>query len=256
VSSSNVMGVLTGRKYPDEWVLYTAHWDHLGVKPDPHGGDSIYNGAEDNGTGLGVVLEIARNFARTGRTRRSVGFLFVTAEEQGLLGSEYYATNPLYPLAKTVADINSDDLRPLAPATDFSTRGDAPSTLQDLIVQVGGKFGRSFTPDDNPAAGYFYRSDHFSFAKRGVPALSFQSGDNPRGSEPGAGKAWDVSFRAERYHQPGDEMGENWRSDGLAADALMQYTLGRQLADSHEWPEWKSGAEFKAARDASAAERE
>ena len=256
VRSSNVIGVLTGRKYPDEWLLYTAHWDHLGVVPGANGGDSIYNGAVDNGTGLAVLVEIARNFARTGRADRSVGFLFVTAEEQGLLGSEYYAGNPLYPLAKTVADINTDALRPLAPATDFSTRGNVPSELQDQIVQVGEKLGRSFTPDSNPAAGYFYRSDHFSFAKRGVPALSFTSGDNPRGSAPGAGDAWDKMFRAERYHQPGDEIGTDWRSDGLAADALMQYTLGRQLADSHAWPQWRQGAEFKAVRDATAAERE
>ena len=256
VVSKNVVAVLKGRKRPDEWVLYTAHWDHLGVIPDGHGRDSIYNGAVDNAAGVAQLLEIARNFAHGRRTRRSLGFLFVTAEEKGLLGSEYYATHPLYPLALTVADINTDAPYPTGPAQDFSTAGDAPSTLQDLLIEAGSKFGRSFTPDTNPQAGYFYRSDHFSFAKRGVPAISFKSGADLKQGGTAAGKAWEQIYRANRYHQPGDEMGGDWRSDGIAADGLLLYTLGRQLANSRRWPQWKKGAEFKAARDASASQRE
>jgi Zn-dependent M28 family amino/carboxypeptidase len=255
VVSKNVIGVLPGSKYPDEWVLYTAHWDHLGVIPDAKGGDAIYNGAVDNAAGTAQLLEVARTFAKARQTERSLAFAFVTAEEKGLLGSEYYAMNPVYPLAKTVANLNTDAPRPLAPAKDFSTAGDAPSTLQDILIEVGRKYDRSFTPESRPEAGYFFRSDHFSLAKRGVPAISFRSGGELKDGDDGAGKAWDDAYRADRYHQPADEIGEDWRSDGIAADGQLLYSLGRKLADSHVWPEWKQGAEFKAARDASAAER-
>ena len=255
VVSKNVMAVLKGRSRPDQWVLYTSHWDHFGVMPGPKGRDSIYNGAVDNAAGVAQLLEIARNFADTGRTRRSVGFLFLTAEERGLLGSEYYATHPLYPLALTVADINTDAPHPTGPAWDFSTAGDAPSTLQDMLIDAGSKFGRRFTPDSNPQAGYFYRSDHFSFAKRGVPAISFRSGEDLKQGGTVAGREWDRIYRAKRYHQPGDEMGGDWRSDGLADDGLLLYSLGRQLANSRRWPTWKKGAEFKAVREATADQR-
>ncbi len=256
VVSKNVVAVLAGTRHPDEWVFYTAHWDHLGTKPDANGGDAIYNGAVDNAAGCAEVLEIARIFAAGKHMERSVGFLFLTAEEQGLLGSEYYATNPLYPLAKTVAVLNTDAPRSAAgPMKDFSTSGDVPSTLQDLLVQVGGNFGLHYTPDPEPEAGRFYRSDHFSFAKRGVPAISYKSGQDLEDGGTTAGKAWDKTYTAERYHQPADEVGEHWRSDGIAADGSLLYVLGRKLADSHRWPEWKAGAEFKAVRDATAKER-
>jgi Zn-dependent M28 family amino/carboxypeptidase len=256
VTSKNVMAVLPGDEYPDEWVLYTAHWDHLGVIPDPKGGDIIYNGALDNAAGCAQVLEIARTFAKARHTKRSLGFLFVTAEEKGLLGSEYYATNPLYPLAKTVAVLNTDAPRSAAgPMKDFSTAGDVPSTLQDQLIEAGGRFGWSYSPDPRPEAGSFYRSDHFSFAKRGVPAISYKSGQDLKNGGVDAGKAWAEAYNDKRYHQPDDEIGDDWRSDGIAADGALLYVLGRQLADSHRWPEWKPSAEFKAVRDASAAER-
>jgi Zn-dependent M28 family amino/carboxypeptidase len=255
VTSRNVLAVLPGSRHPDEWVLYTAHWDHLGTIPDAKGGDSIYNGAVDNAAGSAQLLEIARNFARARRTERSLAMLFVTAEERGLLGSEYYAANPLYPLARTVANINTDAPRPTGPALDFSTAGNAASTLQDLLIEVGGTFGRTFTPDSKPEAGSFFRSDHFPLAKRGLPAISFKSGDNLKEGGTAAGKAWGDAYTAARYHQPGDEIGADWRSDGIAADGLLLYTLGRRLANSRLWPDWKPGAEFKAIRDASAAER-
>ncbi len=179
-----------GSKYPDEWVLYTAHWDPLGTAPDAKGGDGIYNGAVDNAAGTAQRCWRSRATSRRpSQTERSLAFLFVTAEEQGLLGSEYYALNPLYPLAKTVANLNTDAPRPLAPAKDFSTAGDAPSTLQDILIEVGRKYGRSFTPESKPEAGYFFRSDHFSLAKRGVPAISFRSGGELKDGDAGAGKA-------------------------------------------------------------------
>jgi Zn-dependent M28 family amino/carboxypeptidase len=256
VVSKNVMAVLPGDEHPEEWVLYTAHWDHLGVIPDAHGADAIYNGALDNAAGCAQVLEIARTFAKAGRLKRSLGFLFVTAEEKGLLGSEYYATNPLYPLAKTVAVLNTDAPRSAAgPMRDFSTAGDVPSTLQDELVEAARQFGLSYTPDPRPEAGSFYRSDHFSFAKRGVPAISYKSGIDLKDGGVEAGKTWSGNYNDKHYHQPSDEIGEDWRSDGIAADGALLYVLGRQLADSRQWPQWKPSAEFKAARDASAAER-
>jgi Zn-dependent M28 family amino/carboxypeptidase len=256
VVSKNVIGVLPGTSHADEWLLYTAHWDHFGIgKPDAEG-DAIFNGAVDNAAGVAEVLEIARAFERAPRTQRSLGFLFVGAEEQGLLGSEYYATHPLYPLARTVADLNIDSPRPTGPARDFTTSGDAPVTLQDALIDVGRAFDRRHSPDTRPQAGLFYRSDHFSFAKRGVPAISFKSGDDLVEGGQAAGRSWIEAYDRDRYHQPSDEFDPAvWRSDGIAADAALLYALGRRLADSREWPQWKAGSEFKAIRDASSAER-
>ncbi|HMA11124.1 MAG TPA: M28 family peptidase [Steroidobacteraceae bacterium] len=256
VVSKNIMAVLPGTKHADEWVLYTAHWDHLGTGQPDADGDAIFNGAVDNAAGVAQLLEIARAFQRAPRTGRSLGFLFVGAEEQGLLGSEYYATHPLYPLEKTVADLNTDSPRPTAPARDFMTSGDAPLTLMDSLIEIGRELKRNHSPDSRPEAGTFYRSDHFSFAKRGVPAISFKSGDQLTEGGVAAGRAWREAYDKDRYHQPNDEFdAKSWRSDGIAADGLLLYTLGRRLADTREWPEWKEGSEFKAIRDTSAAQR-
>jgi Zn-dependent M28 family amino/carboxypeptidase len=255
VVSKNVVGVLPGRTHPAERIVYTAHWDHLGVgRPDAKG-DAIYNGAVDNAAGVAQVLEIARAFAKAPRTARTTVFMFVTAEEKGLLGSEYYATHPLYPLATTVANLNTDSPRPTAPARDFTTAGDGAVTLQDDLIITGREFGRTYTPDPLPAAGRFFRSDHFSLAKRGVPAISFKSGDDLREGGKAAGEVWNSAYDAGSYHQPADEFTADWRSDGIAADADLLYVLGRGLASSREWPQWKDGSEFRAVRDASAAER-
>jgi Zn-dependent M28 family amino/carboxypeptidase len=256
VVSSNIMAVLPGRKQADEWVLYTAHWDHLGVREPDADGDAIFNGAVDNAAGVAQLLEIARAFQKAPRTSRSLGFLFVGAEEQGLLGSEYYATHPLYPLEKTVANLNTDSPRPMSPAHDFMTSGDAPLTLMDSLIEEAGKLKRRHSPDSRPEAGLFFRSDHFSLAKRGVPAISFKSGENLDEGGVAAGKAWSEAYNKDRYHQPNDEFdAKTWRSDGIAADAALLYALGRRLAESREWPEWKDGSEFKAIREVSKAQR-
>ena len=182
-------------------------------------------------------------------------FLAVTAEEKGLLGSEYYATNPLYPLATTVGNINMDGAAVNGPAKDISTSGDAGLTLQDDLIAVAKAHGRSFTPDSRPEAGSFFRSDHFSFAQQGVPALSFGSGQDLVKGGVAAGKAAGELYIRERYHQPADEFEPTWDLSGQVQDLTIAFDLGEQLANSREWPEWKAGSEFKAARDKTAAQR-
>jgi Zn-dependent M28 family amino/carboxypeptidase len=255
VVTRNIVGVLPGTKRPNERVIYSAHWDHLGVGAPDARGDRIYNGAVDNGTGVGAVIELARTYAKAPRTERTVVFMTVGAEERGLLGTEYYASNPVYPLATTVAVINLDALGVVGPARDISTSGDAPSTLQDDLIRVAKAHGRSFSPDPRPEAGSFYRSDHFPFAKRGVPALSIESGEDLVKGGKAAGKAASDDYTEKRYHQPADEFDPNWDLTGLAQEVTIAYDLGRELANSRRWPEWKAGSEFKAARDKTAAQR-
>jgi len=255
VVSKNVAARLPGKTRPNEHVVYTAHWDHLGVGQPDAKGDRIYNGAVDNATGAGLLVEIGRAFAKAPRTDRSVLFLAVTAEEKGLLGSEYYADSPLYPLATTVGILNMDALRPAGPARDFTSSGDAPLTLQDDLIEAGKAQGRSYSPDPRPEAGSFYRSDHFPFAKRGVPAISFGSGQDLVTGGKAAGEAWARAYTADRYHQPADEFDGSWTTAGIAQDAALLYAVGRKLATSTTWPEWKPGAEFKAERDKTRAQR-
>ena len=255
VVSHNVVGILPGTKHPGERIIYTAHWDHLGVGMPDAKGDRIYNGAVDNASGVSGLIELGRAFAHAPRTERTVQFMAVTAEEKGLLGSEYYATNPLYPLATTVADINMDGAAVDGPAKDISTSGDAGLTLQDDLIAVAKAHGRSFTPDSRPEAGGFFRSDHFSFAKQGLPALSFGSGEDMVKGGVAAGKAASEAYTRDRYHQPGDEFDPNWDLSGMAQDLTIAFDLGRELANSREWPQWKAGSEFKATRDKTAAAR-
>ena len=255
VVSHNIAAVLPGSKHPDERIIYTAHWDHLGVGEPDAKGDRIYNGAVDNADGIAALIEIARTFAAAPRPERSVMFLAVTAEEKGLLGSEYYADQPLYPLATTVANLNMDALAPTGPARDFGISGSAPLTLLDQLIAVARQNGKSFTPDPRPEAGHFFRSDHFSFAKRGVPAISYGSGEDLVTGGKAAGAAREEAYTRDRYHQPSDEIGPDWDSTGIAADALLLYRLGADLASSQTWPEWKDGAEFKAERDKTRAQR-
>ena len=255
ITSQNVVGILPGKSRPDETIIYTAHWDHLGIGQPDANGDRIYNGALDNATGISHIIEQARAFSKEPRTDRSVVFLAVTAEEKGLLGSEYYARNPLYPLGKTVAVLNTDSMGVFGPARDFSIAGTAKLGLLDLLVAEGQREGRTFTPDRHPESGGFYRSDHFSFAKVGVPAVSFKSGGDMVDGGLARGEAIAKEYTANRYHQPDDEWSPDWRFDGIAADATLLHAVGRDLANSNAWPNWSEDSEFRATRDQTADER-
>lgn len=257
ITSHNVVGLLPGKKYPDETVIYSAHWDHLGIgKPDARG-DTIYNGAVDNGTGISQLIEQARAFVRGPQPERSVVFLAVTAEEKGLLGSEYYATHPLYPLAKTVGVLNTDSMGVWGPEKNFSISGTAKLDLLDVLIAEGKSQGRYFTPDPHPESGGFYRSDHFSFAKQGVPAISFKPGNDLVNGGVARGEALASDYTAKRYHQPADEFnaGGTWDFRGMAEDGYLLHLVGERLANSREWPNWSQDSEFRATRDKSATER-
>ena len=255
ITSHNVVGLLPGKKYPDETIIYSAHWDHLGIgKPDANG-DTIYNGAVDNATGIAQIIEQARRFALEPRPDRSVVFLAVTAEEKGLLGSEYYATHPLYPLAKTVAVLNTDAMNVWGAEKNFSIRGTARLDLLDDLIAAGKSEGRYFTPDPHPETGGFYRSDHFTFAKQGVPAVSFTPGNDLVTGGVARNEALSADYTAKRYHQPDDEYDPKWDFRGIAQDANMLHIVGERLANSREWPNWSQDSEFRAERDKTAAER-
>jgi Zn-dependent M28 family amino/carboxypeptidase len=258
VVSKNVAGILPGTTRPDETVIYSAHWDHLGVGEPDAGGDRIYNGAQDNATGIAALLELARVHASLSRTRpeRSIVFLAVTAEEKGLLGSEYYANRPLYPPEKTVAVLNMDSLATSGPARDLGVRGSNQVFLEDDLAKLAAATGRRLSPDPRPEAGSFFRSDHFSFAKVGVPALSIGSGDDLYAGGVKGGEAAREEYNVRRYHQPADEFDNSWDLRGVALDAGLFFTLGNELARSTRWPEWKPGSEFKAARDETAPARQ
>ena len=255
ITSHNVVGLLPGKAHPDETVIYSAHWDHLGIgKPDANG-DNIYNGALDNASGISHLIEQARAFAKGPRPDRSVVFLAVTAEEKGLLGSEYYAANPLYPLSKTVGVLNTDSMGLNGPEKNFSISGTAKLDLLDDLIAEGKKQGRYFTADPHPESGGFYRSDHFSFAKVGVPAISFKGGNDLVNGGTARGEAIARDYTEKRYHQPDDEFQSVWDFRGQAEDAQLLHMLGERLANSREWPNWSSESEFRATRDQSGADR-
>ncbi len=255
ITSHNVVGLLPGKTHPDETVIYSAHWDHLGIgKPDANG-DNIYNGALDNASGISHLIEQARAFAKGPRPDRSVVFLAVTAEEKGLLGSEYYAANPLYPLSKTVGVLNTDSMGLNGPEKNFSISGTAKLDLLDDLIAEGKKQGRYFTADPHPESGGFYRSDHFSFAKVGVPAISFKAGNDLVNGGTARGEAIARDYTEKRYHQPDDEFQSVWDFRGQAEDAQLLHMLGERLANSREWPNWSSDSEFRATRDQSGADR-
>lgn len=255
IVSKNVLGRLPGAKHPGETVIYSAHWDHLGIGVPDAKGDRIYNGARDNASGIAMMLELGRAFAKAPRTDRSIVFLAVTAEEKGLLGSEYYGANPVWPLATTAGMINTDNIIGEGAAKDFTISGVAKLGLLDLLVTEGGKLGRSYTPDPRTETGGFYRSDHFSMAKQGVPAISFKPGLDLLNGGVARGKALGDAYTKDRYHQPADEWRADWDLSSVTPDLTLLYNTGRALADSRLWPNWSSDSEFKAARDRSAAER-
>ncbi|MFZ2507323.1 MAG: M28 family metallopeptidase [Steroidobacteraceae bacterium] len=254
-SSPNLAAVMPGKDRPDEYVIYVAHWDHLGRSPALDG-DNIFNGAVDNGSGIAGILTIARGFREMiPGPARSVMFLAVTAEESGLIGSEHYAEQPLAPLAKTAAVINLDALVPLGRARDVEVVGFGASQLEDLLAAAAKSQGRTLMPDRRPEAGYFYRSDHFNFAKAGVPALYIKSGTTLRDGSPGAGLARYDEYYASRYHKPGDEYQASWDVGGTIEDLRLLFEVGAKVANQKSWPEWYEGNEFRAARDATAASR-
>ncbi|MEX2271480.1 MAG: M28 family metallopeptidase [Vicinamibacterales bacterium] len=253
VQSQNVIGKLTGSDpaLKNEYVIYTGHWDHLGVG-NPVDGDKVYNGAVDNATGIGAIIEIARAFTQAQPPpKRSILFLAVTAEEQGLLGSEYYAKNPLYPLNKTVANINIDAMNPYGRTTDLVVVGKGASELDDYAEAVAKEQGRTVKPDPEPEKGYYYRSDHFNFAKVGVPALYADGGVDYVGKPAGWGRKMLDEHTATRYHQPQDEIRPDWDLSGLAEDAKFFFAVGYRVANAEKMPEWRPGNEFKAIRDKS-----
>ena len=255
ITSHNVVGYLPGKKYPDETVIYSAHWDHLGIgRPDDRG-DRIYNGALDNATGISQIIEQARAFAREPRTDRSVVFLAVTAEEKGLLGSEYYAQNPLFQRSKTVAVLNTDGGQIWGRAKNFTISGNAKLDLLDMLIAEGKKQGRYYSPDPHPEAGHFYRSDHFSFAKVGVPAISLGDGNDLVNGGIARGEALSKEYVDKHYHQPSDEWSPAWDFTGMADDVQLLHNLGRDLANSRLWPNWSPDSEFRATRDQSAGDR-
>ncbi|TCM19937.1 Zn-dependent M28 family amino/carboxypeptidase [Novosphingobium sp. PhB165] len=255
ITSHNVAGILPGSKYPNETVIYSAHWDHLGIGAPDAKGDRIYNGARDNASGTATLIELARAFAKGPKPERSVLFLAVTAEEKGLLGSEYYADNPLRPLATTAGVINMDGPLSIAKTTNFSISGAAKLDLLTMLTEEGQKLGRHYTPDARPEAGSFYRSDHFSMAKRGVPAISFSPGRELVDGGDARGKELSDAYTRDKYHQPADEYDPNWDTSGWTSDLTLLYNLGDRLADSHVWPNWSQDSEFRATRDATAAQR-
>ena len=247
--SANVVGVLPGATRPEEHVLYMAHWDHLGATQA--GEDHIANGAVDNATGTAGLIAIAESFAQADqRPDRSVMFVAVTAEESGLLGSAYYAEDPLVPLGKTVAGINMDAILPTAPSRDLIVVGYGASELEDVLAGVAAKRGKTLSPDPSPQAGYFYRSDHISLAKKGVPMLYADKGEDllEGGREAGAAAAQD--YTQNRYHAPGDEYDPaTWRMDGVVETLEILRDTGAAIAYTDLAPNWYEGNEFRALRD-------
>jgi Zn-dependent M28 family amino/carboxypeptidase len=255
VVSHNVAGMLPGGAHPDETVIYTAHWDHLGICAPSAPVDRICNGAVDNASGVAGLLELAHAHAAAGRAGRSMLFLALTAEEKGLLGSEYYAANPLRPLASTAGLINMDPPFGAGATRDFSIIGVAKLDLLTMLTAIAADQGRSYSPDAEPEAGYFFRGDHFPFAKRGVPAITFDAGQDLVAGGRAAGKAAAEAYTRDRYHQPSDQFDPHWNSRGVQSDLTLLYGLGRALAEGRMWPNWSPDSEFRGLRDQSSAAR-
>ncbi len=252
LTSHNIIARIPGADpvVAGEYVLFTAHWDHLGIGR-PVDGDPVYHGAIDNASGIAAILELARAFkAVTPAPRRTLLFLATTAEEKGLLGARYYATHPLYPLERTLADFNIDGINPWGPTRDVSVIGRGNSTLEDVLESAARAVGRTLSPDPEPEKGFFYRADHFEIAKKGVPALYLESGVHfvDRPADYGATKR--AEFTTHDYHQPSDVVKPDWDLRGAVADLELLLATGRAVADGATWPEWKPGTEFRAIREA------
>lgn len=250
--SRNVIGVLPGAKRPDEYVLYTGHWDHLG-RCTPVAGDDICNGAVDNASGIAGLVTLAQAFHKAGAPDRSIVFLAVTAEESGLLGSKYYAENPVFPLAQTVGGVNMDALNAIGPAKDIVVVGRGKSELDAYVAKLAQMEKRVIKDEPTPEKGFYYRSDHFSFAKLGVPMFNFGSGDDLVEGGVEAGKKAAEDYEKNRYHAPGDEYEAITNWGGMMSDLRLYYAAGRMLAMTDAWPNWNEGDEFRAAREKSRA---
>jgi len=248
VESRNVIGVVKGTKYPDEYVMYMGHWDHLGKKPVPEGEDGIYNGAVDNATGTAAILEIGEAFAAA-PAERSVLIVAVTAEESGLLGSAYYGEDPIVPLNKTVAGINIDAIQPMGRTKDIVVVGYGASELDGLLEAVIKPRGMHIIPDPKPEAGYYYRSDHISLAKKGVPFLYADAGIDHEVKGKEYGIQFGEDYTANRYHAPSDEYDNSWDLTGIEQITEIFYELGLGMANSRDWPNWNETAEFRTLRD-------
>jgi Zn-dependent M28 family amino/carboxypeptidase len=247
----NLIGYIEGSDYPDETIIYMAHWDHLGMVETEDGVD-IYNGAIDNATGVGAILSIAeRMMTHDEAPKRSVAFLAVTAEESGLLGSKYYAANPVFPLETTVGGINIDALNVYGPTWDVSVVGWGNSELEDVLRRHAEDQNRHLVPEPTPEAGYFYRSDHISLAREGVPMIYAQAGSDYIGRDEAYAEMV-AEDAAGRYHDPTDVIHDMWVWDGMHQDMWMFYNMGKDLANSDEWPNWREGNEFRQLRDESA----
>ncbi|MCB2410806.1 M28 family metallopeptidase [Hymenobacter lucidus] len=250
-TSKNVLAVLPGTTRPDEYIIYSAHWDHFGVGK-AIAGDSIYNGAVDDGTGLAALLSIAEAFQQSPqKPARSIVFLAVTGEEQGLLGSAYYAQHPPYPLNKTVADLNMDMLWPYGPMKDLTVIGYGQSELEDYAQAAAKEQDRYLLPDQTPETGMFYRSDHFNFAHVGVPSLYASGGFESRTGGKEAIARQRQNYTTNMYHKPADQLDPSWDLSGIAQDAQLYFRVGQQLAGETTFPKWREGSEFKGARDKS-----
>lgn len=251
--SSNVIAKITGTKRPDEVIIYTAHWDHLGIGRPDQTGDSIYNGALDNASGTAGLLEMARVFKNMkAKPERTIVFLAVTAEEQGLLGSAYYAENPIYPVNKTVANINMDGLNRFGKTNDMVVVGQGQSELEDYLKEAIEKTGGYLSFDTHTEAGYYYRSDHFNFAKVGIPALFANNGVDVVGKGKEYGETLENEYSSKNYHQPSDNYdATTWTGDGAINDLKLLFTIGRRMGFETSFPKWKEGSEFKLIREKS-----
>ncbi len=250
VDSSNVIAKIDGSDpaLKNEYVIYTAHWDHLGIDPKLPAGQQIFHGAADNASGTAALLELARAFS-TVKPKRTILFLAVTAEEKGLLGSKYYATHPLYPLKSTLANLNIDGVSLWGRTRDVPVVGFGQSTLEDLLIAPAAAQGRTVRPESDPAKGYYFRSDHFEFAKVGVPALYLDKGIDILGKPEGYGKAKRQEYTAHDYHQVTDTIKPDWDLSGAVEDTALLFQVGYDVAQGNSFPRWKPGSEFKAMRD-------
>ena len=255
IQTSNVIARLPGSTQPDETILYTAHWDHIGVGEPDAEGDRIFNGAVDNATGTSALIELARVYAAGPRPERSIVLIGFTAEESGLLGSEYYAANPVYPLETTVAGFNLDGMGVYGGFNELSVVGFGQSELDERLERAAATQGRSIAPDARPEAGSYYRSDHFPLVKRGVPMAYAEGGVTFRDDADGARQARADEYGRIRYHQAADEWSPDWDLTGMVEDIEIAWRVGNELANSRDWPGWKPGSEFRDVRLRSDAQR-